>query len=210
MQLFGWKAALRKVDNQLNINDLSGSSTPFNGVSMGVFMSHGAFGTTQDYMAGLCKQMYFPITSGNSIQYLRMSDMNLGGTDPTNGLKWFVVYACDSMHQANWNSMRNAGKQPYNSHLHMMIGANSVISTSSTLMQYWAQYMNFGYTNNSPLTIHDAWYLAAHNAFHGRTHANTMSMSVASDTACTDDYIEQGFNSAPQGTWTYESQQVWP
>lgn len=56
----------------------------------------------------------------------------------------------------------------------MIFGANSVIATSPTLLQNWAQYMNFGYTNNNPMTIHDAWYLAARNAYHGRTYTNTM------------------------------------
>ena len=56
---------------------------------------------------------------------------------------------------------------------------------SSTILQNWAQYMNFGYTDNSPMTIHDAWYLAAHNAYHGHTYTNTMVMAIAADTACT-------------------------
>ena len=212
MQLYGWKQTIHKVDDQLNINDLIGSSTPFNNVSLGIFMSHGAFGNTQDYRAGLCKQMYFPVTSGGSIQYLRMSDMNLGGSDPTNGLKWFVVYACDSLHQANWNSMKNAGRQPYNSNLHLMIGANSVISTSSTILQKWAQYMNYGRTAGgaNPMTVHDAWYQASIDAYRGHTYTNTMVMAIAGDSACFGDYEEQGFNSAPQGTWIYESKQVWP
>ena len=210
MQLFGWKHTIVKTDNQFSVGDLTGSGTAFNNVSMGVLMTHGAYGNTQDYNAGLVKTMYFPITSGGSIQYLHMTDMNLGGSDPTNGLKWFVFMACDSLHQANWNSMKNGGHVPYNNNMHMILGANSVISTSSTILQNWAQYMNFGYTNNSPMTIHDAWYLAAHNAYHGRTYTNTMVMAIAADTACTGDYIEQGFNSAPQGTWSYESQQVWP
>ena len=72
MTTFGWKHNIVKVDNQLSINDLTGSGTPFNNVSMGVLLTHGAYGNTQDYMAGLVKQMYFPITSGGSIQYLRM------------------------------------------------------------------------------------------------------------------------------------------
>lgn len=210
MQLFGWKKTIGKTDNQFSPGDLTGSGTAFNNVSLGVLMTHGAYGNTMDYNAGLVKTMYFPITSGGSINYLHMTDMSLGGSDPTNGLKWFVFMACDSLHQANWNSMKSGGHVPYNSHMHMILGANSVISTSPTILQNWAQYMNFGYTNNSPMTIHDAWYLAAHNAYHGRTYSNTMLMAIAADTSCTGDYIEQGFNSAPGGTWSYESQQVWP
>jgi len=210
MQLFGWVSKIHKIDDQLKISDLQGSGTPFNNVSLGVLMTHGAYGTNQDYLAGLCKQMYFPITSGGSIQYLRMSDMNLGGTNATNGLKWFAFMACDSLHQANWNSMKNAEKQPYKGNMHMILGGNSIIYTSPRILFNFAQYTNLGYTNSTPLTIHDAFYLAAHNAYHGHSFTNNISMAVASDSNCTGDYIEQGFNSAPGGTWTYESEQVWP
>jgi hypothetical protein len=210
MQQYGWINRINKADNQLNINDLIGSGTPFNNVSVGVFMSHGAYGTTQDYQAGLCKQMYFPVSSGGSIQYLRMSQMNLGGTDPTNGLKWFLIYACDSLHQANWNSMQNAGQYPYNSNLHLLIGANSVIATSPTILQNWALYMNYGRGSANPMTVHDAWYQASIGAYHGRTYTNTMVMAIAGDSACFGDYEEQGANSLPQGTWIYDQKQVWP
>jgi hypothetical protein len=210
MQLFGWVNPFRKFDDQLRLTDLQGSGTPFNNVSLGVFMSHCAYGTTQDYQAGLCKQMYFPITSGSSLQYLRMSTMNLGGSDPTNGLKWFMFYSCDSLRHANWNSMLSAGQQPYNGNLHLILGANSAIWNSSLILQRWAQYMNFGVTNNSPLTIRDAWYLAGQRAYQGGHYTNNIVLAIAGDSACTGDYLPQGFNSAPQGTWTYESMQVWP
>lgn len=214
MQLFGWQCKIRKADDQLGIDYLRGSGTPFNNVSLGVFMTHGAFGNTQDYQAGLCKQMYFPVTSGGSIQYLRMSEMNLGGSDPTNGLKWFSIMACDSLHQANWSSMQSHGIYPYNNNLHLLLGANSVISTSSTILQNWAQYMNFGkgssFSGASPMTIQDAWYQAARDAYSGRQYTNTMVMAITGDSACFGDYVQQGHNSAPQGSWRYDQLQVWP
>jgi hypothetical protein len=161
-------------------------------------------------MAGLCKQMYFPVTAGGGISYLRMSEMSLGGSDPTNGLKWFAFVSCDSLHHANWNSMINMGEQCYNSNMHMVLGANSVISTSSYLLQYWARYMNYGRGSFSPLTVQNAWFQAAKDAYYGRKYDNTMVMAVAADSNCTGDYVEQGFNSAPGGTWGYTSLQVWP
>ncbi len=210
MTLAGWSHTFTKVDDQLHIGDLQGSSTPFNNVSLGVLLTHGAYGTNQDYNAGLVKTMYFPITSGGNIQYLRMTDMNLGGSDPTNGLKWFAFMSCDSLHQANWNSMKNGGHVPYNNHLHMILGANSVIYASPTILQNWATYMNFGSINNGPITIRTAFYDAAKYAYRGCHFTNTVFMATAYDTACGDDYLPQGFNNAPQGTWTYEQIQVWP
>lgn len=98
----------------------------------------------------------------------------------------------------------------YNNSMHMILGANSVITTSSTILQKWAQYMNFGRTSNNPMTIRNAFYQAATDAYRGHSYTNTMVMATAYDTACVDDYLPQGFNSAPQGTWTYHQQQVWP
>jgi hypothetical protein len=120
MTFYGWSNPLNKADGQLNINDLRGSGTPFNNVNMGVFMGHGTYGNTQDYMAGLCKQMYFVVTSSSgSGQYLRFSEMNLGGSG-TNGLKWMVLDPCNSLYHANWNSMQSRGIYPYNSNLHLI------------------------------------------------------------------------------------------
>ena len=64
IQLSGWKHTIVKTDNQFSISNVTGSGTAFNNVSMGVLMTHGAYGNTQDYNAGLVKTMYFPITSG--------------------------------------------------------------------------------------------------------------------------------------------------
>ncbi|MGH7953291.1 MAG: hypothetical protein ACREFE_15445, partial [Limisphaerales bacterium] len=144
MQLFGWRCHLHKVDDQFSINDLRGSGTPFNQVELGVMMFHGTYGTTMDYAAGLCQQMYYPVTAGASGQYLRLSEMNLGGSDPTNGLKWFAILACNSLQHNNWANMQSHGIKPYNSNLHLLLGVDSTNSTSSVLLQYWAQYMNFG------------------------------------------------------------------
>ena len=210
MQLFGWKGSFYKYDNKLSINDLIGSGTPFNNVSVGVLLLHGNYGTTQDYQASLCKQMYYAVTSGGSLNYLRMSQMNLGGSDPTNGLKWFMLDCCDSLYHANWNSMISAGQKPYNSNLHLLLGADSPITTSQKVLKYWAQYINFGVTNMSPLTVHDAYYLAGRNALQGKHYNESQVYAIAGDSACFNDYVQQGYNSAPQGTWTYESQQVWP
>jgi hypothetical protein len=156
MQHWGWNNTFLKADDQLSINDLRGSGTPFNNVNLGVLLVHGSYGTGQnalDYAANQCKQMYFPITSGGSAQYLRLSEMNLGGGG-TNGLKWFANYACHSLQHDNWANMQSKGVKPYNSNLHLLLGADTDSYTSPALWWYWAKYMNFGTsTNYSPLTL---------------------------------------------------------
>jgi hypothetical protein len=214
MQVWGWNNSLYELDDQLKIGDLRGGASPFNNVNL-VFLSlHCAYGTSPDYAANQCKQMYYPITSGGSGQWLRTSEMNLGGSG-TNGLKWIGIYACFSLYQANWNSMKNAAVKPYNSNLHLLLGSATDCYPSLTFGKNWAQYMNYG-TNGPtphPMTIRDAWYQAARDAdaIYKQSlpdGASSAVMAVAGDTACMNDTLQT--NSSPAGTWTYDSQQVWP
>ena len=75
MQHWGWQNSFLKVDDQLQISQLRGSGTPFNNVNIGVLFTHGVYGTSVDFAANQCKQMYFPITSGGSAQYLRAAQL---------------------------------------------------------------------------------------------------------------------------------------
>jgi hypothetical protein len=210
MQRFGWSNPLNLADGYLNLSSLRGSGTPFNNVNMGVLILHGTYGSTQDYMAGLCKQMYFPIASGSIAQYLRFSEMNLGGAG-TNGLKWMVIDACHSLYHANWSSMQSMGIKPYNGSLHLILGADTVTYTSPNKWWYFARYMNYGTsTNYSPLTIRSAWYQSAQTAFTNVTLPSgaTITLAVAGDTACLNDMLQS--NSPPGGIWTYDSKPVYP
>ncbi len=210
MQLLGWRSRIRKADAQLNINDMRGSGTPFNQVDLGVLMCHGTYGNGLDYAASGCLQMYYPITSGSSGQYLRLSEMNLGGSG-SNGLKWFAILACNSLQDFNWDDMQNnIGVYPYNGNLHLLLGTDSVNSSSSVILQYWAMYMNFGRGSFSPLTLRASWYQAARDAYSGHNYANTVKFAVAGDAACMNDYVQTNHYTPPQGSWTYESTQVWP
>jgi hypothetical protein len=144
MQYYGWNNSFNKVDDQFSINDLRGSGTMFNNVNMGVLILHGTYGNGSsaiDYAANMCKQMYFPITSGGSAQFLRFSEMNLGGSG-TNGLKWMVIDACNSLQHNNWSSMKNKGIKPYNSNLHLILGGDTVTWTSTLKWYNFARYMN--------------------------------------------------------------------
>jgi hypothetical protein len=200
---WGWKTNFVKADDQLKLSDMQGSGTPFNQANLGVLLTHGTYGTTADYFANGADQMYFPITSRTSAQWLRMSDMNLGGAG-TNGLKWMALIGCRSLYHTDWNNMQFNGVYPYNSNLHLLLGADTDSATSATLLQRWARYMNFGTsTNYSPLTIRAAWYQAATDAYKG-VHfpsGTTIIFAVAGDTACVDDSLQN--YSQPQGDWSY-------
>jgi hypothetical protein len=212
MQHWGWTNAFFKTNDALNIASLRGSSTPFNQVNLGVLLLHGVYGTSPDYAANQCKQMYFPISSGGSGHYLRLSEMNLGGAGPS-GLKWMAIKACHSLYHVNWNSMRNAGIKPYNGNLHLLLGADTDSYATPSILSYWARYMNFGTSTNAagynPLTIRAAWYQAAKDAYRSSTFPSALNFVVAGDSACSDDKLRT--NKAPAGNWFYDTPvQVWP
>jgi len=213
MNYWHWNNTINKADDQLNVNDLKGSGTPFNNVTLGVLLTHGAYGTGQnaiDYTANGCKQMYFPITSGNSINWLRLSEMNLGGSG-TNGLKWMAIHACNSLQHNNWANMQNLGVKPYNGNLHLLLGCDTISYTGNVLW-YWSKYMNYGTSTNAnsynPLTIREAWYQGAQKAFQGKALSGPIVFAVAGNSACMNDMLQT--NNAPTGTWTYDSRQIYP
>lgn len=209
MSKYGWGEGFGKFDDQLNINDLRGSGTPFNSVNLGLLMLHGTYGSAADYTVSGCKQMYFPIASGTSAQYLRMSEMNFGGAS-TNGLKWMAIMGCFSLYHVNWTSMQGQNIKPYNSNLHLLLGADTLIYTDNHIAELWAQYMAKG-TNGTPMTIRQAWYQAAKDAYHqsSQNYGITVKFVVAGDTACSDDSVTS--NSSPSGVWFYDTPvQVYP
>jgi Family of unknown function (DUF6345)/Bacterial Ig domain len=205
----GWKTTINKVDNNLGLSDLQGQSTPFNGVNIAVLLLHGTYGTSIDYAANGCEQMYFPIASGGSGTYLRMSGMNFGGGGQ-NGLKWMAIVACFSLQHNNWANMQNNGVKPYNGNLHLLLGCDTIEYAQPNMLAWWAQYMASGMTNNNPMQVRAAWYAAGTSAFNyaimpqGQT---ALYWAVAGDNNCYYDMLQTNYN--PGGTWFYERNAIW-
>jgi hypothetical protein len=211
MQHWGWSNSFVKADDQLTLSNMKGSGTPFNQVNLGVFLTHGVYGTSSDQYANGGEQMYFPITSGTSGQWLRMSDMNLGGVG-TNGLKWMALLSCHSLYHINWDNMQLNLVYPYNSYLHLLLGSDTDCNINTTLLQLWARYMNWGTsTNYSPMTIRAAWYQAAKDAYKGVPFppGTVINFIVAGDEACFADSLQTWYS--PDGNWTRDNPiQVFP
>ncbi len=211
-QYWGLNVTLNKIDDQLSINDLRGSGTPFNNVNLGVLMLHGTYGTALDYtVPGGVKQMYFPIGSGGGATYLRMSEMNLGGAG-TNGLKWMAIMACFSLYHTDWQYMQGVNVKPYNNNLHLLLGCDTTEYANPNLLAYWVRYMAFGTsTNYAPMTIRAAWYQAATDAYfrsHVQYAISPLIFAVAGDAACSGDMLQTNY--PPTGNWFYERTQVYP
>jgi len=222
----GWSPGPMLANDQLTASALrsSGSGNPFNNADIGLLAMHGVYGSKIDYTANGCKQMYFPVTSGGGATYVRMSEMNFGGSapssGPTNGLKWMAILACHSLYQANWNSMKNAGIKPYNGNLHMLLGADTEFAGDPLIGQYWADLM-MGDPNakpkvRDPMNIRDAWYQAARNVYaagaargDNSDYINPTRFATATDPNCFDDTLQT--NSIPAGTGLqYDNNQVYP
>lgn len=211
MKHYGWNSGLNLADNQLTIQSLTGTTSPFNSVDLGLLLLHGAYGTSMDFTANGCMQMYFPITFGTGGQYLPMSQMTLGEVAGTNGLKWMAIFACNSLYHVNWQSMQSQRVYPYTGTLHLLLGSDTVCFDALGLQTYWAQYMQQGTNTHTyiPLTIQNAWYQSANYCYHntGQPYP-TIVLAVAGDAACIGDTLQS--NSIPTGTWTYDRQQVYP
>jgi hypothetical protein len=174
-----------------------------------LLLLHGTYGTTIDYNANQAKQMYFPITSGHSAQYIGMAEMKFGGSG-TNGLQWMAIAACNSLFHTDWSSMATAGVQPYNGNLHLILGADSIIWTGDHVASYWGKYMTVGKVPGAPMSIQAAWIAGAQDAYAetGFHYTNTMNFAASGDAACQNDTLQT--NSTPGGSSFYTSVKVWP
>lgn len=211
-----WSPGYTKSENELTINDLRGSSTPFNQVDIGFLGLHCVYGTSQDFYAGGCQQMYFPITAGNAANYLRMSEMSFGG-DGTNGLKWIALKACSSLYHNNWASMQTQHVHPYSSGLHLLLGVDTKDHTAKYLGRDWAAFMlgkPLASPPVAPMKIRDAWYAGARKAYQESRNpyeVSPMKFAVAGDTACFDDFLQRKTNTVLSGTWKIDPPtQVYP
>ncbi len=200
MKKGNWSKGFARVDDKLGINDLrSSGANIFNTVKLGLLLLHGTYGTTVDYNANQAMQMYFPITSGHSAQYIGMAEMKFGGSG-TNGLQWMAIAACNSLFHTDWSSMATAGVQPYNGNLHLILGADSIIWTGDHVASYWAKYMTVGKVPGAPMSIQGAWIAGAQDAYAetGFHYTNTMNFAASGDAACqTDAAINRGNSGGP-------------
>jgi hypothetical protein len=214
-----WNLALTEVDDQLTIGQLKalGNSNPFNTNDFAMIILHGGYGTTADMSLGnSIEQMYFPITSGTSASYLRMSDFNLGGATTNSGLKWLALNACNGLYPANWNSMQSQNVFPYTSNMHMILGAATEMVTSPSQGTFFAQDL----TGNPiaippipPMTLRNAWYdsfrrgMKADEGIYG-VYPNPSQVTVAFNPNCLGDYLQTATNTVlytgNDGKWSLD------
>jgi hypothetical protein len=208
MQKGGWSQKLHKVDNQLQIADLTGASNVFNGVNLGLLMLHGTYGTTPDYNgnANGTLGIYFPFMNNGSPQFVRFSAMTSFGGTGTNGLKWIAVNACSSLRQSQWTTMVNNNIAPLNNNLHMILGSATITYSNTKLPQFWAEDM-LGSGSVGPLDIRTAWYQAGTDSFGAAKPPQAITFAAAGFNSCRTETLNS--TNTPSGGMFYDSSTVY-
>lgn len=154
-----------------------------------------------DYNANQSEPIYFPIDGrpGTS-SWVSMAQMNFGASG-TNGLKWMVILACNSLRQENWYSMQNAGITPFNGNLHLLLGANSICDNGNLVI--FAKKM-LGLDGQQRDTIEQAWFDSGRSC----VGASPIYFTVTGHDDCEQDMLTGANGDTPQESIFYRTRQV--
>jgi hypothetical protein len=205
-----WSPSFVKEDDDLHASDLTGSGNVFNQVNLGLLILHGDYGTTIDYNANQTLDVYFPIESRiySNASWVRLSDMSLGSANgPTNSLHWMAIFACDSLRQANYNSLNNGGQLPITSNLHLLLGTDSICYPTDNLAAIWARAI-LGLSFVNPQQIWQAWYTEAHTVYGSGSYPVTIKFAAAGWADNFSDTLQS--TGGTSGDLQYQSMQVYP
>jgi hypothetical protein len=191
MKKYGWKQTYNLSDTNLPVSDLRrsdsgvGGADIMAGVNIGLFISHGCFGTSPDGSPGssMRKLTYFP--SGNSSDssnpWLRMSQIGFGGQ-----LKWAAIMACNSLCDPDWFDMVQGGAIPLKD-THLLCGATTVFWQAEYMGNYWAKNML-----KKKQKITESWFNCAKEQYKNvqpGVITNDIYFRVTGYPECLDDYV---------------------
>jgi hypothetical protein len=213
MHKLRWKIAYDRHDDDLHVSSLRRADLGINGgelatyATVGLFISHGAYGTDQDFAPGGSGAKVTYMGSGNpgdsGDPWLRMCQFGFGGN-----LKWMAILACNSLCDPNYGTMVLHGSIPLKE-THLVCGTASIAAVGESIGSYWAENMI-----KKKQTIRDAWFNAGRSEYTGATTLNTVKFRVAGYPECLDDTIAN--NTAPTnpspapGGLDKRDQQVFP
>ena len=214
MKSKGWKASFIKANDEVRVQDLKktslGGSNIFNTVNLGFFMSHGAYGNSLDYTseASQSYQTYFPIwTSTNNVNnWIRFSEFHFGSTN----LKWMAFLACNTLRDANYDSMNNRGVLPFDDKLHLFCSGKTILYAGNDVGFYFAKHMTKGGFLTSAQTVKRSWFLGGKDGYkNGFGITNTVVFRVAGHQECFGDTLKNSVEPSTQDI-VKEDQQVYP
>ena len=190
MQKGGYYSSFEYGNDQVKLTDLEktslGGNSIFNNVNFGFLISHGSYATNAEDDNVKYTYIWIENLQANIAQYLRLSDFDFGGTQPT-GLRWMTILACDTLIQANYNSMNSHSKIPVNSNLHLLLSGSSVIWFAPDLGKNYA--FNLLYGNE---TIINSWYGAGTQTYQYQNKGitNNVSFAYTGSPACIYDSLQ--------------------
>lgn len=194
---------------ELRRSDLGiGGSNLFNQVNLGMLVAHGSYGTSLDFSAstgGGSLQTYLGVDGTNNAAdpWIRLSDFWFDGN-----LRWIAIMACNTLRDANYNSMLNKNALPISDNFHLLCGATTVTYFSETLGENWAKQLK------AKQPVGTAWFNAGIETYQrakAGSITNTVIYRVSGWTSCFADRIFV-WNDPDPGIDTIDerTQQVYP
>lgn len=172
MQRGGWKEGFKKSGASVSLNDLRstglGGNDIFAGVTIGLFESHGFYGTKPDYNQPYANGAFETyVVSDNptdaNAPWFRLSEFGFGGS-----LRYMAILACNMLTDANnnYSSMKDAGVLPIPSNLHLLCGCSSLAILTEDIGELWADNMcSSGGLFGSRQTVKAAWFNAGSDSY---------------------------------------------
>jgi hypothetical protein len=191
MGVAGYLSAFEKGNDNVKINDLKktslGGNSIFNNVNFGLLIVHGSYGTTAEDDSVKYTYIWIENLQSGNAQYLHLSDLDFGGSDPTNGLRWMTIFACDTLQQSDYNSMNLYSKIPVNDNLHILLSGSSVIWLAPDIGNNYANNLTF---NNE--TIVNSWFDAGTQTYlyQHKGITNNVSFAYTGWPACVSDTLK--------------------
>jgi len=209
MKKGGWKTVFNKGNNNVSASDLKksslGGTSIFNNVNFGVLLGHGSFSTTAE--DDNVKYTYFWLwNSQNNVSTpMRFADFDFGGSDPTTGLRWMTVIACNVLNHTDYNSMHSNFRIPINDNLHLLNGVVGLFSGMPTVGTLYATNLL-----NNTVSIPQAWINAGQQAYAHFSFPTAESFATVGWPACFSDTLQSFSSPDFDDDLQYQSTQVTP
>jgi hypothetical protein len=208
-----WKVGFNLPGDQFRISDLRrsnlGGNEKFGTVNLGLFITHGSYGTSPDFHADVSQTLQTYSTSDNSADasapWIRMSEYGFGGS-----LRRMGLLTCNNLRDENFFSMLDAGVLPITTNLHLLCGTMTTAYVTDDFGQLWAAKMFRKFLIFPPDPVKNAWFNAARKAYEGATNiSHTVIFRVVGWDNCFNDTL-QSYAGGTSGTLDWQDGQVWP
>jgi Family of unknown function (DUF6345)/Bacterial Ig domain/FlgD Ig-like domain len=186
-----------------------GGSSVFNQVNIGLLVGHGIRGSNGDGTIALNKplQTYMPIykTGASNYDWVRLSECDFGSSN----LRWMAIFACNILHDENYQDMWDKGVLPINEQLHLLLSAETFVFMYPEFGKKWAQAM-LGKEPGGIRTVKEAWYFAGEETQKLSNPTGPVVFRVAGWHACFTDKLLDYSDPDTENAIERDYKQVYP